>query len=83
MAEKRGTAEIVEMGFDIDEVKRYAVFKFDPPLEDGRVYLKKHYIAATLEPDGSLLQAPVLSDEHEISHLKTYCAFLGYDLVTD
>lgn len=31
----RGTAQIVELGFDLDEVKRYAVFKLTPPLEDG------------------------------------------------
>lgn len=82
MAKKRGTAEIVEMGFDLDEVKRYAVFKFDPPMDDGTVYKRVLYSGVTLESDGQLMQAP-MPDEHEIPFLRRLSSAFGYDLVTD
>ena len=77
--EHRGTARILEKGFDTDAMKRYAVFIFEPALKDGRKVLYKLYSA--VEVDENEAMPTPMTDDMETRCLRTFCKAIGYDLV--
>ena len=79
LPELRGTARVLETGFDTDEMMRYAVLFFEPALPDGR---RVHYllIGAVSVGDGEVEPRP-MSDEEERASIRRTCRAIGYELV--
>ena len=78
-AERRGTAKVEELGFDLEKMMRFVRLSFAPPARGGRTEVVMPYMGCTRELDGAILQAP-LSDEHEERLLTTYCRAIGYEI---